>query len=705
MGNIQIKDEIKKLYQLYGFKSLEDKPEILTFIYDQGYFKNAEIIRFSDTSVETYRNELLSIGFNAQVTSFPGIEELRNRLFKGFFKVNYYRDKVRKEYQNFKENQKKLLGVEYEYIKGNYYNGVNLKHDDLIQNILTELGKEGPRLIVLEAAAGYGKTCTVYEIFNEIANQLGRENIPLMSELSRNRKAKIFRYILLDEIDKNFPGLNSELVESEIYNGKIPLIVDGFDELLIRSHSTPNIDSSNDFDDIESMLGTIGDMLKGNAKIILTSRKSALLSGDKFYEWINSRENDFHVSRYTLNEPSVRDWLGPEKASIIYNFGNDAGQLLNPVMLAFIKSLSVSELSNSNIDDLINDYFHRLLSREKVRQNIKLESDEQMEIFEGLSYKLALTGITSDTRESIKNMIFENYWTLIDKTRERYYGSDKPDVESIANTLAGHVLLDRNGSSDEVGFINEFIFGVLVGNSICKYKSREYIDMKFVDLACTSYEIRAQEKKDALFQEISLISEAFLDYEKLEVDKKLKNCMTSNYNELSLNGTVLNNFQFKGYSVRDSVFFSCVFSNMTFQKSVFLRTSFIDCKFYNCVFDNDTEHNHEIHFINCNSDDDNSTFLSDSNDDESLFENEGTSHEVYEKIVIEKFWPAGKAAAQQKRAYRTLFYGIEHSDHIHIEKAIDRLKKRGILRVFSDIYILEFSKMSEIQKIKNGNRD
>lgn len=87
---------------------------------------------------------------------------------------------------------------------------------------------------MIEAAAGFGKTCTAYELLREIiVNNIGK--IPLFSELSRNRQAKIFRYVLLDEIDRSFPLLSSALVRNEIRAGNVPVILDGFDELLHES--------------------------------------------------------------------------------------------------------------------------------------------------------------------------------------------------------------------------------------------------------------------------------------------------------------------------------------------------------------------------------------------------------------------------------------------------------------------------------------
>ena len=83
----------------------------------------------------------------------------------------------------------------------------------------------------MEAAAGYGKTCTVYEIINSLLSS-EKVQVPLFVELSKNRNARLFRYVLQDEIDKKFTQLSSAVVIREIKTGRIPLIIDGFDELI-----------------------------------------------------------------------------------------------------------------------------------------------------------------------------------------------------------------------------------------------------------------------------------------------------------------------------------------------------------------------------------------------------------------------------------------------------------------------------------------
>lgn len=92
--------------------------------------------------------------------------------------------------------------------------------------------------------------------------------------MSRNRDAKQFKYILWSEIDKEKDTTaKQELVVYNIKKGKIPLIIDGFDELLSKNIDNGKAGQLNEFEQVETMLSTIGDLLTDEAKIILTSRK------------------------------------------------------------------------------------------------------------------------------------------------------------------------------------------------------------------------------------------------------------------------------------------------------------------------------------------------------------------------------------------------------------------------------------------------
>lgn len=139
-------------------------------------------------------------------------------------------------------------------------------------------------LLIIEAAAGFGKTCTAYEILNRYTEN-NSDKLPFFTELARNREARVFKHILLNEIDEQLPsGIKQNVVIDQITKGRIPLIIDGFDELISKDSKK---------EDVESMISTIVDLLKGEAKIIITSRKTAIFNSEEFLEIISALNSAF----------------------------------------------------------------------------------------------------------------------------------------------------------------------------------------------------------------------------------------------------------------------------------------------------------------------------------------------------------------------------------------------------------------------------
>lgn len=55
------------------------------------------------------------------------------------------------------------------------------------------------------------------------------------------------------------------------------------------------------------MLSTIGDLLTDEAKIILTSRKTAIFAGTEFIDWVDSYNGNFDVIRFQLENLTLNN--------------------------------------------------------------------------------------------------------------------------------------------------------------------------------------------------------------------------------------------------------------------------------------------------------------------------------------------------------------------------------------------------------------
>lgn len=301
-------------------------------------------------------------------------------------------------------------------------------------------------MILIEAAAGFGKTCTAYEVLAALLDKQP-DRPPLFVELARNRQAPLFRYVLLDEIDRNYPSLKSDLVSTEMSAGKVPLIVDGFDELLRRSIDTQPHDE--DTAKLESMLDTIAALLTGSAKVVLTTRRTAIFSAESFQKWMASRSSSFRAVRLVLQEPSIRDWLGSDRAARIEELGVMARALANPVLLAFLRHAGNEEFERyvADPDALVERYFKTLLERELERQDINIDYEGQLRIYRELANSMIAQDIMAESRQVVAALILEKSRNQLEESIRRYSLATRPTVEQLAEKLAGHALLDRVGGA------------------------------------------------------------------------------------------------------------------------------------------------------------------------------------------------------------------------------------------------------------------
>ena len=142
-------------------------------------------------------------------------------------------------------------------------------------------------------------------------------------------------------------------------NGNVPIILDGFDELLHRTNE-------NTYENTEPMLSTIGELLKKHAKIILTTRRTAIFDGDEFHNWMDEHSDDFKIIRYRIDEPTINDWLPHQRLDSLQNQHFPIGKLANPVLLSFLRCISDEKFKEILQDSslIVEKYFNSMLERE-----------------------------------------------------------------------------------------------------------------------------------------------------------------------------------------------------------------------------------------------------------------------------------------------------------------------------------------------------
>lgn len=459
--------KLTELYGKYSFNVVETGfQNVIAFALRTGYFLNADVISLhEDAEILAAKNALERSGYACTIRLYKNIEAAEQELFTGFFTAEGSRLRLRQDYDRFARSISNSWGASYSYVSVPYVSDFPRSSDDesIINHVARLLKEPEPTLVILEAAAGYGKTCTAYEVLFDLL-KASSKHVPILTELSLNRQAKIFRYVLLDEINRSLPGLRYELVEEQIQRGRIPLIIDGFDELLTR-----RVSADDAFEEAEPMLETIGQILSGEAKVLLTTRRTAIFSQQEFEAWRATKLGNINVYRIRLEKPTLRDWLGEARLAQLRSCSVPIGELANPVLLAFLRNLDDAKFNKlcQNPGDIVEQYFDSLLEREMFRQELKLNVEEQRKIFHSLASDMLRETFTTETKEFIQLRIAETHKEDLEIARLKYAREERPSIEEMAEKLASHALLDRRSSNDQqVGFVNDFVLGTLVGDVI-----------------------------------------------------------------------------------------------------------------------------------------------------------------------------------------------------------------------------------------------
>ena len=586
------KADIIALFENYRYKSRQDSDDILIFEYASGIFNGVQIVPIKSDipkeSIDNIRSEYSKAGYATHVYEVCDIEQIEKDLFNGFFQTKLSNARIRNKYQKYCERVMLQYGKkanDYQYIEASFEKEVDFmeaKPDDhLVDAIFSLLQGEGARLIILEAPAGFGKTSTAYEVLSRYQD-VTEDVRPFMMELYKDRTASIFKYILLSNIDTDFDvTIKSDIVIENIKAGRIPLLVDGFDELLSRDFVNGN--HNVDFKEVESMLSTIADLLTGNAKVLLTTRKTAIFSGEEFFEWhenLKEKGKVFQVVKYSLNGPALEDWLTRED---ITRFDKTLlSALNNPVLLGFLKYCGgdLGETKNGIVDR----FFNLLLTREIERQDLPFSVEEQKIIMRRLAMVLAGFNCSTDTRSSVMSFIEETSKKLIISklTAAR-------DFDSLLNTLTNHALLNRK--NDKIGFLNDFIYGYMLAESFLNYSQEDdmlgaasSIPPEFLKKCIDASVYLSDAEKATIHQSLKLRATIGAE-DSVLCDLKLIGKTSSSVSGLSFGEDRLSNCTLG----RDEAQMEdCTFSNITFTRCNFDFDFLSACTFVQCVFDNCT---------------------------------------------------------------------------------------------------------------------
>lgn len=697
----QLKRELEEIYRRYGFElaKVYDSEDVVVFTLKTGYFDNADIVPLSEgANTKKPFEDFSATGYACTVRSFLSSKQTEAELFKGFFSVASILDRLEKDYKQFTNSIVKPFAddARYEYINAPYTVNGKAGSQTPAAEVVARLNATRPILFLIEAAAGFGKTCTAYEIVHQLIREKNR--LPLFSELSRNRKAPIFRYVLLDEIDRKFPTLSSRLVQSEMINGRVVTILDGFDELLRKG------DEDDDFENQEPMLETIGQFLTGNAKIILTTRRTVLFEGDAFHNWAATHSDEFELVRIRIGEPSLVDWLPEERLKAIQATSLDIkNSLANPVLLSYLRCIPQDKFLAviDSPQDLVERYFNFLLERERVRQDLQMDVETQKSILTSIAADMISGAYTSEQRDYIVDLILKNCIQEIEEALVLYPSSERPDKEFVANKIASHALLDRSSKEEnKIGFINEFVLGYFVAKNILKDPEWLNDDIRFLEPAVISYRPRTKIERRELLERIRQSLDFTRISYKTDFTARLIGVIDFPLQADEAEGLDFDSVKFGLEIIKDFQFNDCVFRNCDFILDNISNVTFLNCKFYG----GNVATGIPAGFIYILGEIGDSEFLKKAiGDVASLVTTTLPTQELLlERHVLEKFWPVGREKILHK--HRPIAgicngYGGFRPDEIY--ETIHQLKKIGILLQPNSASFVEinFERLTEIREI------
>lgn len=708
---MEMKENIISLFKKYGFeyKKASSNGDFLAFTFKSGFFHNAEIVSLNisdkvriEKEMEKVSVGLEKLGFSTKKAFYRNLEDIENTLFEGFFNVTEWKEKIQNEYNAHCERTLSVLPSEadtYSYIQVPYLK--NNQHNDnesIIKNICDSLLIDGPLLSIIEAPAGFGKTCTSYEIINSLVNDYKKAPIPFFTEFSRDRQARVFGHIFVREVDKSFSAVNSDVVIEEVKEGRIVVVLDGFDELLHDNSAVP--DEHNKFENAEPMLETISELLTKNAKIILTSRRSAIFDGEMFNDWVSRYEDKFKINRYRLDKPEIKDWIPSERLEALNNTDVNITKLSNPVLLSFLRFVNddcFRELCNQP-SLIVEQYFSSMLEREMDRQELRMNPQKQTELLSIVAHDMCDKDYTADSKEKIISIIKDKGSHLLNEVRTLYSPKDKPTIDKLATTLSNHAFFDRsNQGENNIQFINEFVFGNYISQGImCSSDDWVASDERFVEPAVLSYLARDVKQKTILWNKLALMCDFLEASSRMRFEAALTDHIEEEkYSNSDITSITLKNINiFSEGKLNASIFNDCSFQNVNFNLCNLEDVTFLNCSFWDCTYQIISSNEPDINFYNCK---DNNNFIDKIEELEVADDSNVRPNVAY--YIFSKIWPIGSTSIDRLHYFTGNLFKTDEFTRKEINKEIKRLKRDELLLGANDVNFITINK-TRIVEIK-----
>ncbi len=716
-ADIVTKEEVIRLFQKYGFEHRVrfSGNGFEAFTYRTGFFYNAELVSVScwekvdEASRDDALEQLKTLKFSTKIKDYQSVGEIEEDLFTGFFDVKNWKKKIENEYDKHCERCLSAFpsdNLTYSYISGSFVKNSEKSDKNLIETVTEGISENGAKLIIVEAPAGYGKTCASYEIVKSISDQDNEQIIPFFAEFSRDRQARVFSHILTREVDRSFTSVRSDVVIDEIKSGKVIVVLDGFDELL---QDQPDKEKSN-FEAAEQMLETISELLEGDAKVILTSRRSAIFDGEAFNDWMVSHETSFTIERYRLEKPTLEDWLPWGRIKELENRGIDLTKIANPVLLGYLSSLNDNDFSEllDDADSIVNYYFTAMMERENDRQNLSMNPEEQLMVLKHIANDMSQKNYTSDSKESLVKLILDSNLHTLQDVRKRHAVVDRPTTERLATTLSNHAFLDRCDEGGNIQFVNEFALGYFL--AACAISDGDWMahDERFVEPPVLSYvsmpKTNRVELWDSLQTMLGFVTKSDRARYEFQLLRKFRgsNYVGEEIRKVDFNEILLT----KDEDLKNIVFTECIFKRVKIDTDKCDDVTFLNCEFWDSdIFGLASDD--QVHFYACGGNNEIVSSWNEVNDEPKIPTGQAEEFSEIEKFVLMKFFQSSSMNIERLQVFTgTLFKDTEYQRKA-ILKSMRSLRQSGFIVPANDHSFIALNRdfIPEIKALLSKNNE
>lgn len=478
---------------------------------------------------------------------------------------------------------------------------------DALQSCLEWLVKSDARLMTVKGEPGAGKSVFSLLLAKEIESQFSKEPnqypAPFLVWFSTERPAVLEDLITLTLLDLGLTHLTADSVKFLLSQGRIILILDGFDEISrALAHRAR--------DTIDKLGAEINKRTKG--RLILTSRPAFLVHEKIFSDLTAACEEDQPTQRDIAgySDSQQREWViqnPPEhlpddrspdqhwqRVQTAFAQNPDLRELCRtPVYLRMLSQILVKETSVRSRYHLIQRFCEEMWERERGKRKLSLSDEQYL-----LAYEAISVAIVEGTRIDFKEL--REYLKLyFDEYAPEVFAALPGDDESLLNDLAIGPLTREAGRLD-------FAHEVLTGYFFARRLARTLASKR--NLLRDLWNKRIYEPAWRFLKEA--VQEAF--HGRLDTNKILGELSQQHRDGLMLwniaqatggplpqgifrgkdianvvfEDVKLDGMQFDGSNMHDVTFIRCKLSSVSFKNARIGHMSFVECQ-PGAVFDDD----------------------------------------------------------------------------------------------------------------------